>query len=108
MEAHKTLTKSFLPFLHKISRTKLEMEDIRQTLKSYHEVFANIESTENDLNSMEEIVETKLQSSECYAKDPLECKLAGLKIIMPLLNSTEYSIGQKSVLYKMLNSFVNP
>lgn len=105
----KTMSSEKIPENHSQSQLlKLELHHISRQLNNLSKDYENVSISESDVQFVEELVEAKLEASECHATNYAESQIEGLKVIAPLLQSENLTEGQKSALHKMLMHHLNP
>ncbi|CCB86722.1 MULTISPECIES: hypothetical protein [Parachlamydia] len=94
----------------KLSDTKNAFNALREQLEIYRSILTSVDPSEFDLEQVEEIVETKLQSIEYPSTENEKGEeriISGLQYLMPLLDSNELTDGQKSALYMLIDYKLN-
>lgn len=93
----------------------------RDCLETYRESFGRMEPSHEDIQSVEEIVDRKLDEMELAVSQDMKEELQhkphevakaqiiekGISIIMPLLSSDELSTGQKSALFHLMDQMIS-
>lgn len=93
------------------------LEQYQMTLEKYREQLSGIEPSEEEITSVEDIVEMHLNLSELEIEPNKEVELPeaariiamekATAAVLPLLNSDELSPGQKSALFLLLDQVLN-
>lgn len=91
------------------------LKSLREQLDAHRDTLANVEPSETDFNTVEEIVEATLKAAENTQSEEEQTELQksenarlvlGLQNIMPLLSSDKLSSGQKSALFLIIEHYL--
>lgn len=94
-----------IPFLNEPVSTSTNLHSYRVILNSYRAELGNIEPTEADFIALDKFVEKNWDESQLEMDQESPDK--GIVMLLPLLNSDDLTLGQRSVLFHLLDEELN-